>query len=177
MRVITLPERPYRRLATGAGTFVVYRNNAEKKKLEILGKVEIKANETTKSLKVSGLWSSEEYFISRIDVMDHVNRFFDSSIVHQSLLRISSNPVAGFAPRRMRPLHPDANGLSSPPGTANARPTRFAACSAVISAPLRFAALITSVQRESIAMMRFRLGSVQRGRDAQCRVSSQGWTG
>jgi len=49
---------------TGVGTFVIWRNNAETKKLEALGKVEIKDSEKTGILTVSDLAEVEEYFIS-----------------------------------------------------------------------------------------------------------------
>ena len=46
---------------TGAGAFAIYRNNEAKKKLEVLGKVEIK--KTSGELKVTGL-AAGDYFIS-----------------------------------------------------------------------------------------------------------------
>ena len=49
---------------TGTGTFAVWRNNAARKKLEALGKVEIKADQKTGTLTLSGLKSGEEYYIS-----------------------------------------------------------------------------------------------------------------
>ena len=49
---------------TGAGTFAVYRNNEAKKKLEVIGKVEIKADRKTGSVTATGLVAGEDYFIS-----------------------------------------------------------------------------------------------------------------
>ncbi len=62
-------------------------------------------------------------------------------------------------------LIPSAKGSPFTPGTAKTRRPSFRACFAVISAPLDLPASITSVQRDSAAMMRFRLGRVHRVAD------------
>jgi autotransporter passenger strand-loop-strand repeat protein len=53
---------------TGAGTFAVYRNNKDKSKLELVGKVAIKADGTTgeghETLDIAELFADEDYYIS-----------------------------------------------------------------------------------------------------------------